>query len=227
MRRKLCLTLALLLLFSTLFSVYGTTAEAASNYYKMNSFAMNAKLKVSQTKKQINVAWGKVKDADYYEIHLTYCGLSFSGKTTKVHRTGKTSAVIKRLGGKPISLTRNFKLFVAAYDSSGTRVGRSIIAHIVGRKNTAYTNIKQVKVAQSSYTLSVGDTAKIEAEYVLVDSSKKMLSRAHARTFRYASSDTSVATVAGGTIKAVGSGTCQVYVYAKNGYAKKITVKVK
>lgn len=46
--------------------------------------------------------------------------------------------------------------------------------------------------------------------------------------FRYASTDTKVADVSSkGIIKAKAKGTCNVYVYAVNGYAKKIKVIVK
>ena len=58
------------------------------------------------------------------------------------------------------------------------------------------------------------------------DSSKKML--LHTAEFRYATSKSSVATVGkDGTIKAQGKGTCYIYVYAQNGYAKKVKVTVK
>ena len=63
---------------------------------------------------------------------------------------------------------------------------------------------------------------------VLVDAKKKQLSDSHAKQFRYASSNTKVATVnANGKITAKKKGTCYIYVYAKNGYAKKIKVTVK
>ena len=51
---------------------------------------------------------------------------------------------------------------------------------------------------------------------------------AHATEFRYASTDKKVATVSSkGKIKAVRKGSCTIYVYARNGYAKKVKVKVK
>ena len=61
-----------------------------------------------------------------------------------------------------------------------------------------------------------------------MDSKKKMLSDKHAASLRYLSSDTGVATVSkSGKIKAVGKGTCYVYVYTKNGINKKVKVTVK
>ena len=85
-----------------------------------------------------------------------------------------------------------------------------------------------MKVKKSSYTLKVGKTATIKASTVLVDKHKKQLSDKHAKEFRYATSNKKVATVSGsGKIKAVGKGSCTVYVYARNGYARKVKVTVK
>ena len=54
-----------------------------------------------------------------------------------------------------------------------------------------------------------------------------MLSDRHAPKFRYASTDESIATVdKKGKVTGVSAGTCYVYVYAKNGYAKKVKVTV-
>lgn len=71
------------------------------------------------------------------------------------------------------------------------------------------------------------ETAWITAETVLVQKGKKQLSDAHAKQFRYASTDKKVAKVSkDGRIKATGAGECTVYVYARNGYARKISVRV-
>lgn len=68
---------------------------------------------------------------------------------------------------------------------------------------------------------------QVSATTVLVDDDKKQLSDKHAKEFRFASSDKKVATVSKtGNIKAKGKGSCTVYVYARNGYAKAIEVSV-
>ena len=85
-----------------------------------------------------------------------------------------------------------------------------------------------IKLAKSKYTVTAGKTATIKAKTVLVDKRKKQLSNAHAPQFRYASSDNKIATVSKkGKIKGIAKGQCSVYVYARNGYARKITVTVK
>ena len=63
---------------------------------------------------------------------------------------------------------------------------------------------------------------------MLVNKNKKQLGDAHAAEFRYASSDKSIAAVdKNGKIKGIVKGTCIIYVYARNGYAKTVQVKVK
>ena len=130
-----------------------------------------------------------------------------------------------------LNLKKNYKLYVEAYklvDGKQVKLGKSITAHIVGRQNTAYTNVKGIKLKKSSFTLKTGKTATIKGKTVLVDKSKKQLSDAHAKELRYTTDNKKVATVSSkGKIKAVGKGTCTIYVYARNGYAKKVKVTVK
>ena len=207
--------------------------QVATKQQEKNELALNAGLKVSQTGSKINVTWGKVKDAEGYEVYVQYCGKKFTSKSINSVNSGRvTKIVITKVNGKKLDLKKNFKVYVRAYKKleNGKKVtlGKTITAHIVGRKNTGSTNVKEVKVSKSSYTLKVGKSATIKAKTVLVDKKKKQLSNAHAKQFRYASSDKKVATVSSkGKITAVGKGSCVVYVYARNGYAKKVKVTVK
>jgi len=197
-----------------------------------SDIALNAGLKISQTGSKITVKWGKVKDADGYEIYVAYCGKKF-GKTAKtIKDNATTSATITKINGKKINLKKNFKLYVTAYklvDGEKVQLAKTITGHVVGRKNTKYTNVKKITLeSKSSVTVKVGKTSKIKAKTVLVDKKKKPLSDAHAKEFRYASSDKSIASVSSeGVITGKRAGTCTVYVYARNGYAKKIKVTVK
>ena len=77
-------------------------------------------------------------------------------------------------------------------------------------------------------TIDKGKSKTITATVKLVDPTRKMLSDKHAPTLRYASTDKSIATVTkSGKVKAKTKGTCYVYVYAKNGYAKRVKITVK
>ncbi len=196
-----------------------------------NAFSLNAKLKVSQTGRKIKISWGKVSGADGYDVYVQYCGKKFTKKSITAIKSGKTTKVtVKKVNGKPLKLDKNYKIYILAYKLAGGKkitLGKTITAHIVGRKNMKYTNVKAVKVNKSSYRLRKGKTAKIKAKTVLVSRYKKQLTNAHAKQFRYATTNKKVATVSKkGKMKAVGKGTCIIYVYARNGYAKKIKVTV-
>ena len=98
----------------------------------------------------------------------------------------------------------------------------------MGRKNKTYTNVSRLVPDKTSLTVKLGETATVKTTIVLVDKKKKLTGKDHAATFRYATNDPYTATVdKNGNIKGVTPGKCKVYVYAKNGNAKAITVNVK
>lgn len=146
-----------------------------------------------------------------------------------MHRRAAVSCV------KPINIKKNIKVYVVAYrkvNGKYKKITSSITAHIVGSGSKKYSNVKSIQLESTKLTLSLDDNTAAPSSYtlnpvaVLKDSSKKML--LHTVEFRYATSNSSVATVGkDGTITAKGKGTCYVYVYAQNGYAKKIKVTVK
>ena len=197
-----------------------------------NELVLNAKLKVSQTGSNINVQWGKVAAADGYSVYVQYCGKKFTSASLNAVNNGKvTKITVKKVNGKKLDLKKNYKVYVLAYklvNGKKVTLGKTITAHIVGKNNTRYTNVKSVKVKKSSYSLKIGRTATIKAKTILVSKNKKQLTNAHAKEFRYATSNKKVAIVsAKGKITAVGKGICVVYVYARNGYAKAVKVTVK
>ena len=164
--------------------------------------------------------------------HAQYCGKKFTKKPSKnLIGAKKNSVTIKKINGKKLDLKKNYKFYVVAYkivDGKEVQLGKSIVAHIVGKKNTKYTNVKKVKVKKSKFTLKVNKTDTIKASTILVEKGKRQLTDAHAKEFRYATSNKDVAIVSkDGKIKAVGKGKCTIYVYARNGYCKKVSVTVK
>ncbi|MGN0483862.1 MAG: leucine-rich repeat protein [Lachnospiraceae bacterium] len=195
-----------------------------------NALSLNKDLKVSQTGSKLQISWGKVMGAKQYSVYVQYCGKDFSTKTTATVK-GKTAVSVSRLKGKKLDLKKNFKVYVTADTKiSGKKalLGRSLTAHVVGSKNTKLTNAKGIKLTNSSYSLKKGKTVVVKAKTLLVDKKKHLLSDAHGKEFRYASSDKKVATVSEkGKIKAVGKGKCSIYVYSRNGYAKKATITVR
>ncbi len=212
--------------------------EVAANKYatpeklRKNTLSINIKLKVDQVGNKINIEWGKVKDADGYQVFVQYCGKDFSRKATKTIKKNTTTKLsVKKINGKKLNLKKNYKILVRAYKKAGGKklnIGKSITAHIVGLKNNNFTNVKDIKITNHTIiNVGVGSTHKINAKTILVDNSKKQLSDAHAKEFRYASADPEIAKVnAKGEITGVKEGTTIIYVYARNGYAKEIKVTV-
>ena len=190
-----------------------------------NNIKINSALKVSQTGSKVSAKWGKVPAAAKYEVYAAFCG---KGKMKLVGMLTGNSLSFKKIGGKKISLTKNMKVQVVALNRRGNVIAKSQVAHIIGRKNKKYSNPKKIKVSKSKYTIKTGKTAKIKAKTVLVSKNKKDLTNKHARKFRYASTDKLVATVSSkSVIKGKAKGTCYIYVYARNGFPKKIKVTVK
>lgn len=197
-----------------------------------NSLTMNAGLKVSQIGKKINVIWGAVPGADGYDVYVQYCGKKYTERSVTAIKNPKTTKTsIKKIDKKALNLKKNYKIYVLAYklaDGKKVTLAKSITAYIVGKNNKTYTNAKAVKLKKSVYQLKKGKTARISADTVLAEKGKRQLTDVYAKEFRYASDDKRVAVVSTkGKIKAVGKGKCSVYVYARNGCAKKIKVIVR
>ncbi len=209
-----------------------THSSVTKKEQEKNALSLNAKLKVSQTGKKINIAWGKAAGADGYDVYVQYCGKKYTAKSITSIKSGSTTKVtVKKVNGKPLNLKKNYKIYILAYklvNGKKVRLGKTVTAHIVGRLNTKFANVKAVKVKKSSYRLKKGKSVVIKARTVLVSKKKKQLTNAHAKQFRYATTNKKVATVSKkGKIKAAGKGTCMIYVYARNGYAKEIKITVK
>lgn len=198
---------------------------------RKNAIKLNAGFKVSQVKDKIIVSWGRVEGSAGYFVYVQCCGRKYTDKSKNIVQNGKKVKIeIKKVNGKKLNLKKNYKVYVSAYtlkDGKKYDIGKTITAHVVGRKNKKWTNVKKVKAAKSSYKLKVGRTAQIRAKTVMVDEKKKPLSDRHATKFRYASDDKEVATVSKkGKITAKKNGMCKIYVYSRNGYAKMINITV-
>jgi hypothetical protein len=201
-----------------------SATPAPEEQTKINTLNINAGFKVSQKGSKIYIKWGKVDGADSYDVYVAYCGNKFS-KVPASSTTG-TKVVVTKLGKKKINLKKNFKVYVVARNKK-VKLARTITGHIVGRKNRKFTNAKSIKLTKDTISLGSGKTEQIKAKTILVNSKKKQLSDAHATEFRYATSDSAIATVSKkGVVKGVGKGTCSVYVYSRNGYTKEVKVTV-
>ncbi|MBR2278258.1 MAG: Ig-like domain-containing protein [Eubacterium sp.] len=200
-----------------------TATEKTAGKNKINSAA-----KASASKKGVTVKWGKVANADKFEIYATYCGKKNKYKKIKTVKGNINSFDITKLGGKKVDTSKCLKVYVVAYrkvNGKYEKITQSINMHIAGAKNK-HTNAKAIKVKKSSYTLKVNKTATIKPTLVLENKNKKAVD--HVAKFRYQSTNKAVATVdKNGKIKAVGKGTCTIYIFANNGKLKSVKVTVK
>ena len=186
-----------------------------------NAIALNKSLKVTQTGSKLSVKYGKVAGANNYKIYVNYLGKSLWLGTTE-----KSYATIVKIGSKKLDTKKIFQVSIEAYDGN-TKLASSIKAFVAGAKNKKFTNTKSVKVA-SSVTIAKGKSSTLKPKTTLANKKKKKLSTSLAKEFRYASSNTSVASVsAKGKISGKAVGTARVYVYSRNGYTKTVKVTVK
>ena len=108
-----------------------------------------------------------------------------------------------------------------------TYIGKAspTIHAITGGYTKKTANPKTVTVKASRVTLLTGKSSTISASVKGVKSGRKVL--AHVKPLRYFSSNRNVVTVSsGGKIKAIGAGTCKIYVMANNGVCATVKVTV-
>ena len=181
--------------------------------------------------KSITVTWDKTEGADGYRIYAGYCGSQKAKLIKTIKGNKKFKYVFKMINGKALNTKKALKIRVQAYRLVGGKkviINTSITAHVAGSGDAKRANATDLKLKKTAYTLEKGKTAKISAKVKLANKKKTQLSDGHARPLRFATSDKSIATVSDdGKITAVGSGTCDVYVYAVDGATKKIKVTVK
>jgi len=192
---------------------------------KSNAKPVAAVKGIAKGKTSLKFTWKKVSGAAKYEIWMSRCNTSkkkYSVKKIRTLEASKTSWTKKNL-----RKNAGYKFRVVAKDASGKVISKSAICHAyTGNVWGKYTNVKSLKLAKSSYTLKKGGKAKINAKQTRVRPDKKLCH--HAKTLRYKSNNTSVATVdKSGKITAVGTGECNVYAQTVNGIWKTVKVTVK
>ena len=117
-------------------------------------------------------------------------------------------------------------MYLAAYDKSGQRIGKTLSCHFAG-KNCKFTNPKKINVTTKALTISVGEKAKIRASIKYEDTKKKPLSEKHAPHFRYISDVPEIVAVdKNGYVTGLSPGTCDVFVCCQNGISREVSVTV-
>ena len=200
-----------------------TKTEKANGKNKINS-AVKATVNKDGS---ITAKWGAVANAEKYEVYASYCGSKY--KMIKSVKGNVLSFNITKLNGKKINQKKCVKIYVIAYrmvNGKYEKITQTISLHIAGKENSKHSNAKAIKVNKQEFSLKVNKAATIKPTIVLKNSKKKAIE--HTAKFRYMSNNTSVATVdKNGKIKAVGKGTCIIYIFANNGKLNAVKVTVK
>ena len=208
-----------------------TFKSAARNYGGLLIATMKA---VGNT--QFTISWTGYNGADGFDIFLAKCN---KGKNKY------ELELVDSVGGGVRSWTVPADLIVSGSNMQPKTAYKAVIkAYIManGKKeyvkespdlhayssggDAKYTNAKAVKAGK--VTVKVKKTKKIKATATKVFKKKKLIGKGHAPTFRYLSTDPSIATVsAAGKVKGIAKGTCYIYVYTANGVYKMVKVVVK
>lgn len=193
---------------------------------------LHSGLKVVQTGRKLQIAWGRVSGADGYDVYVQYCGKKLdAGSLHQVIGGKKTTLTVNTINGKRLDTTKDYKLYVAAWqwkNGKKTVLAKTLAIHLAGKDSAKYTNVKSIQIGKASYTLNAGESVTLAPKAVRVDKKKEQLSEKHAKEFRYLSSNQKVAAVtADGKVQAKGAGSCTIYIFARNGCRKKIVIQVR
>jgi uncharacterized protein YjdB len=176
-------------------------------------------------KTSLKLFWTKVKGADGYDIFLKKCG-----KGGRLLITTVKSSASRSFNVKGLKKSTAYRACVRAWKKVNgvkTYIGKAspTIHAITGGYTKKTANPKTVTVKASRVTLLTGKSSTISASVKGLKSGRKVL--AHVKPLRYFSSNRNVATVSsGGKIKAIGTGTCKIYVMANNGVCATVKVTV-
>lgn len=183
--------------------------------------------KANAGNKKAKISWNKVHGAAKYQIYFSLCNEGDKKHEPKLYKT--VSASTSSFTIKKLRKNTYYKFYVVALDKSGKRIARTPQHHFcTNNVCDMYTNPKSVNPSKTKVTLNKGKTYKLSATVTKVKAGKKLTNGNHTHKLRYKSANKKVATVsANGTIKAVGSGWCRIYVMAANGIWKVVEVTVK
>ena len=174
--------------------------------------------------KKISLNWTKIPQASGYDIFGAKCKKGVGYKLIKTV-SGTSSVKWTQTG---LAKGTSYRYYVKAWtmvNGKKTYLKTSNSIHVITNGGKA-TNIKKVTVSKSDITLEKKKTKKLKIKSVYAKKNKKLLN--HTAKYIYSTTNKKVATVSKkGVVKAVGKGTCYIYVRAGSGaYAKvKITVK--
>lgn len=180
---------------------------------------------------KVTIKWGKVKNADSYDVYVAYGNNKFS-KPAKTVSADKSSVTIKKINGKKISKKKIIKCRVDAnrpVNGENNVYAESLTLYLSPEKGSKYTDAKAIKIESKSVVeLPIGKKALIRAKTTKKRANRKLLGKKYAEQYRYMTTADYIATVdENGVITPIGAGTCYIEVYAQNGKSAKVKVIVK
>ena len=185
---------------------------------KGSSFSLLQAKGLAKSKSSVKVSWKKVPGAKAYIVYGNKCGSK--NKFKKLKTITDTSFTQRKLKKG----TYYKYLIVAVNGDKVLAISKTI--HVATKGGKA-GNIKSITIKPKKTSISFQKNKTYKLNTKAVAQSKKLKVQKH-RPIAYESCNQKVAAVSGkGVIKAVGKGTCYVYVYAQNGVSKKIKVVVK
>ena len=180
---------------------------------------------VSEGETSLKLSWAGAEGVGGYDIYFKVC----DGK-------GNYPLIATVEGGDVTSYTvtglaknRSYKAYVRAWIMNGGSkryvLSSSPTVHAyTGNGTKKIANPGSLTLKTPSMTVKLGKTKSIKATVKTV---KKGKLANHVAKLRYISSNTSVATVTSkGKVKAVGAGSCKIYVLTTNGIWRTVTVTV-
>ena len=178
--------------------------------------------------KKGTITWNKVYGASKYQLYFSLCnqGDDHSYKA-KLYKT--VGAKTNKIEVKNLQSRTYYKFYVVALDKDGKIIAKTPLHHFCTNDRCGdYTNPKSVKASKTKVSLAKGKTYKLSASVTKVIPWKNLTSGLHTQKLRYKTGNKNIATVsANGTIKAVGTGWCRVYVMGANGIWQTVEVTVK
>ena len=172
--------------------------------------------RVSSAKKSQTIRWNPLKSADGYEIY----GATDKGTFKRLRTVSKKSSRWKH---KKLIKGRQYKYYVTAYKNiNGKRVilSRSLPVYSM-TKGGKYGNPLKIRVKRPLVKVKQGKKVRLLVKVT----GRKM--KKTGKKIRYVSLDSSVASVSKeGVITGRKRGSCTVYCIARNGFSKKVKVKV-
>lgn len=162
--------------------------------------------------------WHRIKEADGYILYGSRCGTDM--KRIRTISSGKTTTCTV----KKLKEGTYYKYVVVAYqnvDGKKRVTLSSKSAHAVTEGGT-YGNPLAMSCNPSVVNLKKGKAKTLKPSYKETKPIK-----IHVSKFRFHSDNPKIATVsAKGKVKGKATGSCTIYVYAQNGFYKKVRVKV-